>query len=867
MLTLFICLCSWAGLNAQDTTDRTLSIRLKQGSLQEFSQIIEKQTGLSMAYGQDIRLKRLITLSMSNKPLNAVLHKALDEQGLDFQIQGNHILLIRKETETQKKETIRKSYTISGYITDKKSGETLLGADVVMGRIGTTTNEFGFYSLTLPEGAVELSYSYLGFEPHKENFILNKDTRLNVTLTEHIGELEEVVIVNKKEAGIQSVMPGSHVLSQAQITQTPTLLGETDMVKTLQLLPGVQTSNEGFSGMNVRGGSADQNLVMLDGIPVYNADHLLGLFSIFHPEGIKKVTFYKGAFPAQYGGRLSSVVDVRTLDGDLHKWKGSVGLGIGLMNGKLHLEGPLKKNKTSISISARGNYLYVYSMYDLNLKLTHILNDKNRLFLMGYTGRDNLDWDTNTSDGDSYKSNDSGIFRWGNKIGSLRWNHVFTPKIYGNLTASVNHYGLTERNESLEKINYGEYKETQNRHDYNTGITDLSLRADFNYTPAPWQQIRWGVEETYHKYLPEKEYFEENHKEIKTEEMAEQNGTETTLFLLDELTLNEKMTLHAGVHFSGFHTQGKTYLSLQPRFSASWNLHKDWSVKASYSKMTQYVHLLATNTFSTPMDLWVPVTDKIKPMNAKQFSLGGYYKGLRGWEFSAEAYIKSMNNLLEYKDGHSNLSSSLLWSEKVEMGTGRNWGVEFMAEKTTGKTTGWITYTWSKSDRQFQTINGGKRFPFKYDRRHSVNISVNHQFNEKYSLSGTWIYYSGSWLSIPESASALLKPNDWSHSYERLDDIYHFTSKNNYRLPATHRLNISLSMTKNLKRNCTRTWTLGLYNVYNAMNPNLAYIKRTPDASSVYYDGAIYTDKPTYSVVKLLTFLPLLPSATYTYNF
>lgn len=857
----FICM----GLAAQNASEKSFSIHLKQGTLKEFSQIIEKQTGMSLAYGEDIRLKKLITLNINQKSLDTVLHQVFDEQGLDYRIQGSHILLFKKQE--PKKTMTRRTHTISGYITDKKSGETLLGADIIFGRTGTTTNEFGFYSLTLPEGTVELTYSYMGFEAQKKNFTLSRDTLLSVALAESSDELAEVVITNKKEAGVHSTMPGSHVLTNEKLAQTPTLLGESDMVKTLQLLPGVQASNEGFSGMNVRGGSADQNLVMLDGIPVYNADHLLGIFSIFHPEAIKKVSFYKGAFPAQYGGRLSSVVDARTNDGDLHKWKGSVGLGIGLMTGKLHLEGPLKEGKTAISISARGNYLYFYDMYDFNLKLTHILDDCNRLFLLTYLGRDNIHWKTSDSSGQHFKSQDTGLFRWGNKIGSIRWNHVFNPKLYSNFTASVNHYGLNEQNESKEQFMSDKLQENQGLHQYNSGITDVSLRAEFNYTSSPQQVLRWGMEETYHQYLPEKERFEENYQEILNEQTSKQNGTETNFFLLDEFSPNEKITLNGGMHLSLFHTQGKSYLTLQPRLSASWNPNGKWSIKASYSKMAQYVHLLSTNTFSTPMDLWVPVTDKIKPMNSHQFSLGGYYKGWKDWEFSVEAYYKTLNNVLEYKDGQSILSSYQLWSDKVEMGSGRNWGVELMLEKTVGKTTGWLTYAWSKADRKFQSINNGQRFPFKYDRRHSINLSVNHQFNEKYALSGTWIYYTGGCLSLPESTSAILKPNDWLHSYETLEQSYHFTGRNNYRLPSTHRLNISLSMTKKLKRNCTRTWTLGLYNAYNAMNPNLAYIKRKPDYTGIGFNGVQYSNRPDYNVVKIITFLPILPSATYTYKF
>ena len=795
------------------------------------------------------------------------------------------LLLVSQAAFSQNKNTI----TVSGLITDAASGETLIGAGATVGKDGAVTNNFGFYSLSVPKssGKVEISYSYVGYTTQTISVPAQKDTTVNVTLVPG-ASLQEAVVTAQKESGIEATKMSAIEVPIAAIKSAPALFGEADVLKTIQMLPGVQGGTEGFSGLYVRGGGPDENLLMLDGIPIYNAEHMLGIFSVFQPEAVKKITLYKGAFPARYGGRISSILDVRTNDGNLYETHGS--FGISMISDKLHLEGPLWKGKTSYSISGRGMHTLLltpilkltgfdgnYFFYDLDAKLTHRFSDRDRLYFNVYNGLDdfyykNTDDYTNGMTGGAITDNQNLGIRWGNTVAALRWNHVMNPKLFANTTVAYNRYKMKMGSDlvSKEVQPNGTIDNNQYNFDYRSGMRDWVAKVDFDYTPTPSQQVKFGAEYTFHTFIPETltTFAQEISggavqldTTINMKSNAAQIGHEANLYIEDDIRLGSRVTLNPGLHASLFGTQGKTYWSLEPRMSAKVNFTQDWSAKASYSRMSQYVHLLSSSQLSLPIDLWVPITKNIRPETSNQYSLGFYYNGIPGWEFSLEGYYKSINNVLEYKEGVAFLFDSSGWENKVEVGSGRAMGLELFIEKTMGKTTGWLGYTLAKSDRLFPTINHGERFPYRYDRRHNINLVVNHKFNEKFDLSATWNYASGGVTTLPERTIVMMSPTgDYRYS-----DLV--TSRNNYRLPASHTLNLGFNFHKKHNRG-EGIWNLSVYNAYNHMNPSL--VLKENDTTEIMRrdsDGTIHWERASEVRLKKITLLPFFPSIGYTRTF
>lgn len=863
-----------------------LVLNIKRANLQVFTTQIENSTGFSFIYSEEIKLKHLITIKIQNKTLPEVLDLVFANESISYKIVGKHIIL-----QVKKEKAVSRKFTISGYVTDEVSAETLIGANILESRHhqGTSTNPYGFYSITLPEGNTEINFSYLGYTSKKHLFNLNKDTLLNIRMKDNNLLQEVVVLSDKVESGIIATQMSASEVPMVQIKNTPSLLGETDVLKTIQMMPGVQTGIEGSSGLYIRGGGPDQNLILLDGVPVYNVDHLFGFFSVFTPESVKKVTLFKGSFPARFGGRLSSVVDIRSNDGDMKTLHGVV--SIGLLSAKVNLEGPIIKDRTSFNISVRRSYLdllvqpfmsedekFSYYFYDINAKVNHKFSDRSRLFVNFYNGKDRYHYDY-TDDGDYsdliYKSKSS--LNWGNVIASGRWNYIFNNKLFSNTTIAYNNYQLDMGTTSWNKgnRNTGIY-ENSYKADYRSGIRDLSYQIDFDYNPIPTHHIKFGTEYLYHSFRPEvmtSKVFDKEEESIRQDTAYQSISNsniyvhEVSAYLEDNFDIAPKLRMNLGIHLSMFNVQKKKYYSVQPRISARYQLIKHFAIKAAYTKMSQYVHLLASSPISMPTDLWVPVTNKIKPMQAHQYSLGSYYTGIRGWEISVEGYYKDMQNVLEYKDGVSFFGSSSGWEKKVEMGHGRSMGIEFMAKKSIGSTTGWISYALNKSDRKFSKggINDGERFPYRNDRRHCANITVNHKFNSHIDFGASWSFATGGTTTIPEETTAVIRPVE-SNSYGagQVGTENYIEHRNNYRLPASHKLNISLNINKKTKHGI-RTWNFSIYNVYNAMNPAFVYRR---DSSTGYYNtstGEFYsTSKP---VIKKITILPCIPSITYTYKF
>ena len=784
--------------------------------------------------------------------------------------------------------TFAQKYTISGYVMDAASKETLIGATVFdknSGK-GCATNSYGFYTLTLNPGEVDLQVSYVGYTQRNEAFELKENLTMNFALTTNI-ELDEVV-VEATRATVSARSPQMSVveLPVQQIKSIPTLFGEADVLKAIQLLPGVQNGSEGSAGMYVRGGGPDENLLLLDGVPVYNVNHMMGFFSVFNPDALKNVTLYKGSFPAHFGGRLSSVVDIRMKEGDMQQYHGNV--SVGLISSKLNLEGPIVKDKLSFNLSFRRTYsdllmkpaLWIaktqmeevnklkagYYFYDLNAKLNWKISDKDRLYLSFYSGDDaiyfkvkNKDYAADEIQNQNFLNMD---WKWGNKVSALRWNHVMSQKLFMDASVNYTQYRHDLGMSIIEEYVYQQYNNAIAKDEfsmaYKSGINDLTAKVDFDYTPLPNHEIRFGGNYTYHQFRPEVQsmkFINGNITEVDTTAGSPKVfAHETALYAEDNMTLGDIFRVNAGVHYSTFTVEGKTYQSVQPRLSTSVMLASNLSLKAGYAYMTQYVHLLSNSSPSLPTDLWVPVTANIVPMNDHQVSLGAFYELPKLFDISIEGYYKSMDNLLEYKDGASFFGSSERWDEKVSMGKGWAYGVEFLVQRSFGKTTGWIGYTWAhakrKFDREGMVINQGKVFPAKYDRRHDLSITVQHKFNDRFDISGTWVFSSGNCGTLGTQIYEGLV-TDWG----TLPAIY-ARERNNFRLGNYHRLDVGMNFHKQ-KKHGIRTWNLSIYNAYNHQNPWVVY-------TDYKWEEATHTEK---KVLMQASLFPIIPSASYSFKF
>lgn len=798
-------------------------------------------------------------------------------------------------------------YTISGYITDEKSGETLINASIydINSRKGTVANVYGFYSLTLPQGQIDLQYSYVGYATQARKFELKKDTVINIRFKSSVDLQEITVIGHQRITGVQSAQMSAVEVPISQIKTVPTLFGEADLVKALQLLPGVQSGSEGSTGMYVRGGGPDENLFLLDGIPVYNVNHMAGFFSVFNPDAVKNVTLYKGSFPARFGGRLSSVIDVRMNDGNDKEIHGNVSVGI--ISSKINIEGPIIKEKTTFNISARRTYSDLllqpiimlgmaqnfqdeegklssgYYFYDLNAKINHKFSNNDRLFFSLYMGDDIIytnfrNKQTNIYDEEEqirYESSNRMNLKWnwGNIVSSIRWNHTINNKLFMNATAAYTRYrfnmgvGTTMKNtttypDSIKKESSEVFM------GYKSGIEDYTLKTDFDYAPHPNHDVKFGVNYTNHTFRPGVSVaridVNESGQTLAVDTMIGDKNVyshETMFYAEDNISIGYALKANLGLHYSFFNVQKETYHSLQPRLGLRLLANDNLSFKAGYAAMSQNVHLLSNSYVSLPTDLWVPVTKRIKPMRSHQYSVGAFYNLKDIMDLSVEGYYKSMHNLIEYKDGATFLGSSTGWEDKVVMGDGWAYGIEFLAQKSIGKTTGWIGYTWSKSERLFnrpgQELNYGKVFPAKYDRRHDISLVVSHKFSDRFDLSGTWIFSTGNTGTLAMQHYVAATTPDTNNNTS--DALNYISGRNNFRFNPYHRMDIGMNFHKK-KKHGTRTWNISIYNAYNNNNPFLVYPKEDQQ-----YNPATGTFVTKKSLVQVSVF-PIIPSISYSYK-
>jgi len=703
---------------------------------------------------------------------------------------------------------------------------------------------------------------------------LTKDTLVEIALTQSLS-LEEVVITADQAERIEERSQMSVVnIPITQIKKIPAFLGETDVLKALQLLPGVQSGGEGQSGLYVRGGSPDQNLILLDGVPVYNASHLFGFFSVFNADAIKDVNLIKGGFPARYGGRLSSVLEINMKEGNMQKLHGSVSLG--LIASKFMLEGPIVKDKTSFIVSARRTYIDVltqpaiksalredgktggsgFYFYDLNAKINHKFSDKDRLYLSFYGGTDKFYNEEEDIEG-QFRDRLRNDFNWGNITTALRWNHVWSPKLFSNTTMTYSRYKLNFGVEAGETDTSNGFRD-QIKLGYGSGINDLAAKIDFDFVPNPNHFIRFGASIINHNFNPgvfdleqiddESEYFFNS--SIAQDRITSQ---EIALYVEDDLEVTDKLKLNVGLHGSSFLVQGESYLSLQPRLGARYLLPNSYSVKASFATMRQYIQLLAFEGVGLPTDLWLPTTKRVKPQDSWQAALGVAKTFGKDYELSFETYYKSMTNLLSYAEGEGLFDVSD-WEDRVIQGDGRSYGFELFVQKKTGRLSGWVGYTLAWSKRQFDELNFGKEFAFRYDRRHDLSLVANYEITPKINVSGTWIYGTGNAITLANSQYRGVY-GDANNPRERYTGEY-FTERNNYRMRSYHRLDVGINFVKK-KPSYTRTWSFGAYNTYANKNPFFVFTDQEFDPVS----------NESRLVLKQVSLFPIIPYLSYKIEF
>lgn len=768
--------------------------------------------------------------------------------------------------------------TISGYVKDIKNGEGLIGVSVYIKELGTgnTTNTYGFYSITVPQGNYNLIFSYIGY--NKESRAINATAEpisLNVELIEEGTALNEVVVSAKKEDdNVKSIEMSVAKISMKTIQKMPALLGEVDLVRSIQLLPGVSTIGEGSSGFNVRGGGVDQNLILLDEAPVYNSSHLFGFFSVFNPDAVKDVKLIKGGIPAQYGGRISSILDVKMKEGNSKKLE--VNGGVGAIFSRLSVEAPLFKDKASFILAARRSYIDVlakpflkgdlkdsrFNFYDLTAKFNYKLSDKDVLFLSGYFGRDVF--------GAQFG------FNWGNATTSLRWNHVFNNKLFLNTTAYYSNYDYLLAT-NLKNNNKDSFKWTSN-------IISYSLKPDFTYYISPNNSLNFGGQVIYYTFKPGLAVAKSAGEE-RTFGAPSKYASELSAYIGNELKVTPALSLQYGLRYSSFDYLGKgnayefvpqiftaeengkrrsvlkvtqyqtgesiqNYGNFEPRFSSNININKSSSIKLSYNRTVQYLHLMSNTAASTPLDIWTPSTNNIKPQIADQLALG-YFKNFgenqNDFETSVEVYYKKLQNQIDYID-----NSDLFLNEFLEgdllFGRGRAYGAEFYVKKNTGKFTGWTSYTLARTERQVVGVNANRWFPARFDRTHVLNIVAMYDINKRWNVSSNFSFATGVPFTLPRGK--------FIYENYTLPDNEN-SSRNDARVPNYHRLDLSatLQAKHGLFKKGTANWVFSVYNAYNRRNAFSVYFRKNEDNPKIS------------EAVRLSIFGSIVPAVTYNFQF
>jgi hypothetical protein len=868
------------GLAGQNLLNRAVSISLENATLEEaLYQLIDRHD-LPLSFSNDILPSARVSIHLQGVALKHALNELLRGSSLRFEEVGQQIVIYLPADAV---------FTLSGFLEDSRTGERLANASIaeLLNGKGTVSNRYGFYSLTLPAGKARLSFTYLGYEPRTLDIMLHESQQLNLALRGSL-DLAPVEVVGQRIAPLPKKLgPGlGHDLQVEEAERLPTLGGEADVLRMIHLLPGVQTGAEGIGGLHIRGGDNGQNLIMIDGVPVYNAAHGAGLLSVFNSHAIQSARLIKGAFPARYGGRLASVLDIRTREGNRKEF--SARGEVGMLAGKLFVEGPLVPEKGSFFLSARRSlvdwYLQPlsrsikaqrgedgvvgYRFYDLNGKANLELSSRSHLYLSLYSGGDRY---SNTSIlADSMRQDLQGFrydrfaqdqMSWGNTVASLRWNYLFNDKFFGNfaltysaLDSRINHFQA----DSVVNLATGlPINHSASLGYFASGIQDVGAQIDLDYIPSPRHYLRFGLHVLRHRFDnallvgdQEKTGNDPARPLPGFPDLARQSiAWESAAYIEDEVKLGQRLAVNAGLHAAAFHLRGQSYWSLQPRLAASWQVARALSFEGYYNQMQQFVHLLTNSAIGLPTELWVPSTEEVGPQASWQAGLAAQQALGRGWGLSLDGYYKAMRGLPDYIEGAPFLDD---WAGNVTIGEGRAYGAELLLRKSQGKLRAWAAYGLAWADRQYEDINNGLRFPYRFDRRHEFKTAVIFQLQDWMDFSANWLYSTGLAFSPPVGQYEIFIPGaGWVTAID-------FGQKNAYRMPAYHRLDVGANFRLHTGA-IQHVIHIGVYNLYNRRNP-LYYDLRTTYRLE---NGQL---RPRREFVQSWL-LPMLPSLSYSAQF
>lgn len=845
-------------LSAQGILNKTLSINIKQQPLEETLFMLMDQADVDLSFSNDIIPAKTVTLQVKNQSLKNVLDWLLRGTNIRYRLVRDQVVLFKSPLNQEKR------YTISGFVEDAQTGERLIGVTIydTYSRKGTTTNAYGFYSLTLDSDKVALKYSYVGYLLQSYNADLIENIRIDISLQETVTQLATITIASDSlnpETGIGTNM---HEMNNETLANLPGFGGERDIIRSIHLLPGVQTGTDGIGGISVRGGSPDENLILIDDVPVYNFTHGAGLYSILNSDAVQKATLYKSEFPARFNGRLSSILDIRTKDGNKKELKGSV--GINLLGFKGSLEGPIVRGQSSFFISARRSFVNwfltglsraekerngqdgqtTYDFHDLNIKLNHAFSPSNRLFLSVYSGQD--DYDDNGSEQESWtdkkyyadvsvdKSYQNRV-KWSNTTASLRWNTIIGNQLFANTTLiysnlDVRNHDLTQEISefNFERINRRIEQQEIFGSTFSSSIRDFGAKVDLQYLPSPKHNLRAGAFFTHHIFQPGAFTFDQENYHLADSDAqlfgnSAAEADESGIYLEDEIEISPNLRINAGFTYVNWQISSKTYQSLQSRFSLAWQLEKGLSFTLGYSRMEQFIHRLFRSTLGLPSDLWVPSTANIGPRNADIFSLGLNLVLKPNAVVNIGTYYKKLNNLIEYSEGANFINN---WEDNVTVGKGSAYGVELLYNQMVGRTSLQFAYALGFSNRQFDNINFGRTYPYRFDRRHNANINLNHQFNKWLDFSGSWIFNTGFAFSVPRQQYYIAIYNAQQDDVI-LQNVLDYGEKNDFRMPAYHRLDLNLRGKWETGK-VQHALSFGVYNAYNRKNPLYYRVEKEP---------------------------------------
>ena len=835
----------------------------KKVTVEDMMELVKNTYSISFIYDSSLKLDIVYS---GKKPGMENLENSLDmiftNTGIKWEINGDHVILKRLS-----------SYTLSGYIY-QENGETVINGTVwdITSNTGTLTNEHGFYSLTLSEGNHRIRFSHIGVGEHIENLPLKGNKSKNIYLKSN-NELDEVVVTADLNSPLYTTQTGKVTLTSNDFACGNNFMSSPDVVKKLQSLSGVANGTELISGLYVHGGGNDENLFLLDGTPLYQVNHAGGLFSAFNTDIVKNIDFYKSGFPARYGGRLSSVVDVRTNDGNMKEYHGSFTLG--LLEGRIQIEGPIVKNRTAFNVAMRRTWMdlltaplcaimnssrmdkrdFRYAFQDINAKITHIFSEKSRANISLYSGNDFFKIDNKSYTFTSYLSNLTKFnLQWGNITASTNLEYIFSHKLFANITGVYTHnrsmfdYQNEERLGYIEGLDGDIVKVKNNR----STINDFGYRMEFDYRPNFWNHIRFGSNYMRHIFKPQ-DYYSKHDNVIQNESsdmiISRYNSNEFTLYAEDDIKINRNIKLNGGLHYTMFSISGTKYHSIEPRAAINLRLCDKASFKASYTEMSQFMHLLSATYLNLPTDYWVPSTERISPMKSRQYSVGIYAKLPHDIKFSIEGFYKTMNNLIEYDGSDGTLSPTAeQWENKVRSGKGKAYGMEVDISYRKAQTSVEVSYTLSWNRRLFPDFHY-TWYPDKFDNRHKLSINLSHKFNDKIDVYASWNYHSGNRITIPTQQTEVPVIPGIEHSN---DNMMFYEAPNNISLPAYHRLDLGINFRKTTKRGFERIWNISIYNAYCRMNPLYATVEQKPNGTFIGKGHGIF---------------PIIPSFSYTIKF